>query len=945
MTTAGWLQLIFVIALLAISTPILGTYLAKVYGGGRAPGDRVFGAIERPIYRLCGQCARPQPCPRSAALAPGEAAHWCGEEVHVVKAKLRIYLGAAPGVGKTFAMLNEGWRRKERGTDVVVAYVETHGRPLTAAQVRDLEVLPRRTVEYRGQQFEEMDVDAVLARKPAVALVDELAHSNIPGSRNDKRWQDVKELLDAGIEVISTLNIQHLESLNDVVQRITGIVQRETIPDAIVRTADQLELVDMAPEALRRRMAHGNIYAPEKVDAALGNYFRVGNLSALRELALLWVADQVEEGLHDYRERHGIAEPWETKERVVVALTGSPHGERLIRRAARMAARARAELVGVHIRSSDGLARPVGALLERHRSLLGELGGRYEEITGSDVAVALVDFARADNATQLVLGATHRSRIAELLHGSVINQVIRAASSIDVHVISSNPADDAEEARPLTHLAVRGRLAPLPRRRMLAGWALAVVGMPLLALAMVPVRDTLTVTGTLPVLLLGAVAVALVGGVVPALVGAVIGFLAGDWLFVPPIHSFTINRAADAVTGSVFLLVAIVVSLLVDQVTRRRLEVSRARGESEALARLAGGAVMSGKDALPQLLAELRTTFGVDAVAILSPAEEAQLDGTVSKGWQVQASAGSPVPAKPEDGQFAAELATGWVLVITAASDLAASDRRLLGVFVAQLRMAQEQGRLQEEAASAAGLAEANELRTALLAAVSHDLRTPLSSIKASATSMLSDEVTWSDQAVRGFCETINVEADRLNALVGNLLDMSRLQTGALRLTVRPVALEEVIFAALASLSRDATRVVVDVSETLPRVAADPALLERAIANLIDNALAWNADGESVRVEAGECNGRIDLRVADRGPGIPAGHRDDVFQPFQRYGDSRRAGPEGVGLGLAVARGFIEAMGGQLALEDTPRGGLTAVVSLTIAEPTGVTQEDAESTA
>ncbi len=859
----------------------------------------------------------------------------------MVKGKLRIYLGAAPGVGKTFAMLNEGWRRRERGTDVVVAYMESHNRPLTAAQVRDLEVVPRRTIEYRGQQFEEMDVDAVLARKPAVALVDELAHTNIPGSRNDKRWQDVQELLDAGIDVISTVNIQHLESLNDVVQRITGIVQRETIPDAVVRAADQVELVDMAPEALRRRMAHGNIYAPEKVDAALGNYFRVGNLSALRELALLWVADKVEEGLHDYRERHGIAEPWETKERVVVALTGSPHGERLIRRAARMAARARAELVGVHIRSSDGLARPVGPLLERHRSLLGELGGRYEEITGSDVAVALVDFARAENATQLVLGATHRSRVAELLHGSVINQVIRAASSIDVHVISSNPVDDeAAEAERLPRLVLRGRLATLPRRRVAAGWALALIGLPVLALALVPLRDTITVTGALPLLLLGTLVVAAVGGVVPALAGAVVAFGAGDWLFVPPIHSFTVNRASDAVTGAVFVIVAIVVSLLVDQLARRRLEVARAKSESEALARLAGGAVLAGHDVVPQLLKELRTTFGLDGVAILSPASADESAQIGSAAWHVQASAGSPVPTSPHEGQFSAELAAGWLLVVTAPGSLAADDRRLLGVFVAQLRLAQEQGRLQEQAASAADLAEANQLRTALLAAVSHDLRTPLSSIKASATSMLSQDVTWSPEAVRDFCETINVEADRLNSLVGNLLDMSRLQTGALHLAVRPVALEEVTFAALASLSRDATKVTVDVSETLPRVAADPALLERAIANLIDNALAWNTEGDVVRVDAGECEGRIDMRVADHGPGIPLDHRQVVFQPFQRLGDSGRSGPEGVGLGLAVARGFIEAMGGELSLEDTPAGGLTAVVGLKIADAADALRED-----
>ncbi len=294
---------------------------------------------------------------------------------------LRIYLGAAPGVGKTFAMLNEGRRRRDRGTDVVVGLVETHGREATAAQVQDLEVVPRKHVNYRDAVFEEMAVDAILARRPDVALVDELAHTNVPGSRNAKRWQDVNQLLDAGIDVVSTVNIQHLESLNDVVERITGITQRETIPDQIVRAAEQVELVDMTAEALRRRMAHGHIYAAEKVDAALGNYFRVGNLSALRELALLWVADRVDESLEDYRRRHGIANPWETKERVVVALTGAPGGENLIRRAARIAQRTHGELIGVHVQTDDGLADRrdqagmPSELLESHRQLLAELGG------------------------------------------------------------------------------------------------------------------------------------------------------------------------------------------------------------------------------------------------------------------------------------------------------------------------------------------------------------------------------------------------------------------------------------------------------------------------------------------------------------------------------------------------------------------------------------------
>src|SRR5579883_23938 len=332
----------------------------------------------------------------------------------MARGRLRIYLGAAPGVGKTYAMLNEGWRAHTRGKEVVVAYVETYDRPSTRAQLRDLEVMPRTKIAYRGQLFEEMDVDAVLARHPEMALVDELAHTNVPGSRHEKRWQDVEELLEAGINVISTVNIQHLESLNDVVERITGVAQRETIPDAVVRAADQIELVDMSAEALRRRMAHGNIYPPEKVDAALGNYFREGNLAALRELALLWVADRVDESLADYRQRHGIAQPWETRERVVVALDGSAEGEHLIRRGARMAARSKGELLAVHVRAADGLSGPAPDVLMRQRAMVAELGGRYLEITGGDVAETMVKFARAENATQLVLGAPQSSRFQEL---------------------------------------------------------------------------------------------------------------------------------------------------------------------------------------------------------------------------------------------------------------------------------------------------------------------------------------------------------------------------------------------------------------------------------------------------------------------------------------------------------------------------------------------------
>ena len=398
----------------------------------------------------------------------------------------RIYLGAAPGVGKTFAMLNEGRRRKSRGTDVVVGFVETHGRPTTAEQIGDLEIVPRRVIPYKGSTFEEMDVDAILARAPQVALVDELAHTNVPGSRNAKRCEDVEELLAAGITVISTLNIQHLESVNDVVEQITGVKQRETIPDAIVRRADQVEIVDMAPEAIRRRMAHGNIYPPERVDAALGNYFRPGNLAALRELALLWVADRVEEGLADYRDRHGIDRPWETRERILVAITGSEDGDRLIRRAARIAARAHGDLVAVHVTSFDGAAQGTSGALEQQKELVEELGGTYKEVVGDDAGDALVAAARSLNATQIVLGATRRSRYAELTRGSVINRVIRASGiGIDVHVISREESDTPTEPP-----RRRRRPAALPTRRRRLGFGLAAVGLPLLTILLAQLRSS-----------------------------------------------------------------------------------------------------------------------------------------------------------------------------------------------------------------------------------------------------------------------------------------------------------------------------------------------------------------------------------------------------------------------------------------------------------------------
>src|SRR6201987_2925147 len=351
---------------------------------------------------------------------------------------LRIYLGSAAGVGKTYAMLNEGHRRAERGANVVVGFAEPHARPHTIALLDGLEVIPRATLDYRGATFEEMDVAAVLARHPEIALVDELAHTNVPGSRNEKRWQDVAELLDAGIDVISAVNVRHLESVIDVVEQITGVPQRETVPDAVVRAADQVELVDMTAEALRRRMAHGNIYPPEKIDAALTNYFRAGNLTALRELALLWLADKVDEGLQKYRAEHDIKKTWEARERVVVAVTGGPEGDTLIRRAARIAARsAGGDLLAVHVTKSDGLTGADPAALAAQRRLVESVGGTYHQVVGDEISEALLTCARAENATQLVPGASRRGWLLALLTGPGIGaRTIHDSGAIDVHIVT-----------------------------------------------------------------------------------------------------------------------------------------------------------------------------------------------------------------------------------------------------------------------------------------------------------------------------------------------------------------------------------------------------------------------------------------------------------------------------------------------------------------------------
>ena len=824
----------------------------------------------------------------------------------MARGALRIYLGAAAGVGKTFAMLNEGRRRRDYGEDVVVGFVETHGRAKTADQIGDLEVVTRKRVDYRGTKLEELDIDALLARKPQIALVDEFAHTNVPGSRNEKRWQDVEELLDAGIDVISTLNVQHLESLSDVVEQVTGVKQRERIPDEVVRRADELQLVDLTPLALRNRLARGDVYSADRIDTALANYFRPGNLSALRELALAWLADRVDETLAAYRAQHGISEPWETRERVLVALTGSADGERLVRRAARVAQRTKGVLFGVHVVPQDGLSAPSAALLTRQRELVEQLGGEYHEVAGADVGDALLQAARSLNITQIVMGASRRSKWQRLTRGSVIGKVIReSGTGIDVHVVS-HPEGRSEDAYVVPRTR---RPAALPRRRQLMGAALAAVGLPLLTAVLALLRDHLQLSSVLLLYLLLVAAVAAVGGLWPALAAAVLGFLLANWYFTPPLYTFTIGEGENVLALTVFLAVAGIVSGFVALAARRAAEGARARAEADALLRLAGASPAA------VVLDGLRRVLMLDGAAVLSRS---------AGGWRIEAASGDRIPDAPETASKTIDLGADHLLALLG-EPVRAEDQRVLDAFAKELAASVELGEIAAEAETVGALSAANELRAALLSAVSHDLRTPLSAIKASVTSLLQDDVDWTPDARREFLHTIDEESDRLNALVGNLLDMSRLNTGALEISPVAVGLEEVLPIALRSLGRGDADIRLDVSETLPRVLADPGLLERALANLLDNAIRFSPPAVPPRVTAGSIDGVVDVRIADRGPGVPTHARDRLFQPFQRLGDTT---PQGVGLGMAVAKGFVEAMGGEIEIEDTPGGGLTVVVRL-----------------
>ena len=826
------------------------------------------------------------------------------------RGELRIYLGAAPGVGKTCAMLGEAHRRLERGTDVVAAVVETHGRKKVGELIEGIEVIPPQYISYRGTLFPEVDVEAVLRRRPEVALVDEYAHSNIPGSVNSKRWQDIETVLDAGITVISTLNIQHLESLNDVVAQITGVEQRETVPDEIVRKAAQIELVDITPEALRRRLAHGNVYPPERIDAALSNYFRTGNLNALREIALLWLADQVDAALAKYRADKKITDTWEARERVVVAVTGGPESETLVRRASRIASRSGAQLMVVHVVRGDGLSGVSPREMGKVRELAASLGATVHIVVGDDVSTALLDFARETNATQLVLGSSRRSRWASIFSEGIGAATIKDSGKIDVHMVTHAHANRGLPFAPIS-----------PRARQIVSWLAAItVPWAILAITTRWLDPLLDIGGKTAVFFAGVIAVALFGGVAPAVLSGMLSGALLVYFIAEPKYSFAVDNPSNAVTIVVLLGVAMAIAVLVDAAASRAREARRATQEAELLA-LFAASVLRGAD-LATLLERVREAYSQRAVCLVRDVD-GRFEPVTSVGKDPCATVDSADTAvKVGDDEF-------WLLM--SGRRLTGRDRRVLSVVATQAAGLVKQGELAEEAGKVQSLAEADELRRLLLSALGHDLRTPLTAAKAAASSLRAEDVWFSPEDTSELLATVEESVDQLTLLVANLLDSSRLAAGVVRPELTEVYLEEVVQRALVGIGGRNTiygrasidRVKVEVGATVAM--GDAGLLERVLSNVIDNALRY-APTSMVRVNAGQVGPRVLINIIDEGPGVSKGAADEMFQPFQRLGDFDTT--TGLGLGLSVAKGFVEAMSGTITASDTPGGGLTILIDL-----------------
>jgi two-component system sensor histidine kinase KdpD len=875
------------------------------------------------------------------------------EEARETRTRFKVFFGFAPGVGKTYRMLQVARDLVAEGVDVVIGAVETHGRYDTAGLMLGLEVLPRRQLPYRGRVIEEFDLDAALARRPRILLLDELAHANAPGSRHAKRWQDVLELLAAGIEVYTTLNVQHVESLNDVVAQITRVQVRETVPDSVLARADEIELVDIAPEELLERLREGKVYLPEQAALAREHFFARGNLLALRELALRRMAERVDEDVLAFRAQHGVEGAWATAERVLVCVGPAPDSARVIRAGRRIAAGLRAPwfAAAVEATSQPPLADEDRARLEAHLRLAESLGATVVRLSGVGVPEAVLGFARKRNVTRIVLGKPRHPRWRDRLRGSLVDEIIRGSGDIEVHVLAGG---DGEPRRP-PPARPEGATPP-------GDWLRAVGVMALTTVLAAGAREVVTVPDVEMLFLLGVMVVSLTSSRRASILAAVLAVACYDFFFVTPAFTFDVSDIRYLLTFAMMLGVGIVIGTLTHRLReQQRAAVARERrtGAVYALSReLAAAADAAGVGAA--CVRAVSEAFECPSAFLLprerdalEPVASAPLDLALAPGelgvaqWTREHGrpAGRGTDTLPGEPVVCLPLRTwGDVLAVLAVrlpggGDLTFEQRDLLEALGRNAAVALDRVHLAEEARRAALRAKTEELRSGLLSSVSHDLRTPLAAITGAGTLLLDEGVT--DPSLRReLTATVVEEAERLERLVSNLLDMTRLESGVVEPRREWVPLVEVVGAAMNRLERvlAGRPVSIALPEDLPLLSIDPILVQQLLVNLLENAAKHTPPGTEVSVTAAREGGTLVVEVADGGPGLPPGEEERVFERFHRA-----AGPgvRGVGLGLPIARAIAQAHGGRLTAANRPGGGALFRLTLPLAAPPAPSPEPA----
>jgi len=862
------------------------------------------------------------------------------------RGRLKLFLGAAPGVGKTYEMLGSALERKREGVDVVIGVVETHGRIETEQLLRGLEVIPRRRAEYKGRFLDEMDIDAVLGRKPRLVLVDELAHTNAPGSRHPKRYLDVEELLAAGIDVYTTLNIQHVESLNDVVAKITRIRVRETVPDSIIDRADEIEVVDTTPEELIQRLREGKVYVRDQAQRALKHYFSPGNLTALRELALRRTAERVDEQMLTYMRAHAISGPWAAGERVLVCVSESPLAAHLVRYARRSADRLKASWVALYVETPrhHRLAEAERDRISDALRLAERLGGQAVTIPGQRIAEDVVAYARTNNVTQIILGKSDRPRWFEMLHGSVVHDLIRKASPIGVHVV----AGEAEEL-PAKTVRTRSVGEPFGLDPYLVSTAMVAAAT---AIGML-IQQSVELPNISLVFLAAILVSAVRYGLWPSLYASLLSMLAYNFFFIPPIYTFTIADPANVLALIFFTIVAVLTSNLT---ARTRRQIVTAQRQVKTTAELyAFSRKLAGIGSLDDLLwaasfqvasmLKVRVIFlfpedGKMAVTAGYPPEDVADEADVAAArwcWDHKSPAGRGSDTLPGAKRLFLPLRTGSGIVGVVGLDrdvpgplFTPDERRLLDALLDQIAVSIERIRLVDDIDEARIQAETERTRSSLLTSISHDLRTPLASIIGSITSLRGYYGRYDERTRQDLMATVQDEAERLNRFVGNLLDMTRLESGALQIKAQRNDVAELVETAMRRAARILAchRVEVALAPGLPMLHVDAVLLEQVLFNLLDNAAKHSPAGSVIKIAANDLRDKVQITIADEGEGIPPEDLEAIFGKFHRIrtGDQRTAG---TGLGLAVCRGFVEAFGGRIfAANRTDRRGAVFTVLL-----------------